>query len=380
MLSTILRPVALPPDLIGQPAPCDLFDARGTLLLRQGASISLRAETPHRPCTVFCAAEQAERISPADPIGRLREIGMALGQLADAAVQGGVVAAEDFRDLARCTYEVWQLDADVCLGYVRLVQFDRASVCHAIHAALLVAELATANGLPDHMVVEVMGAALTMNLASMGLHDDMADYVGAPDVTTREALDAHPGDSVALLVELGDFPANWLAAVAQHHENIDGSGYPLGLRRGEITLAARMLRIADVLAARLSSRRGRTPRHWGLYQARDVTHLIEHVFGADLGQLDPTLVRLVMSRLGTFPPGSLVRLSNGELAVVSRRRAGQGPTPRDVLSFIGTHGRPLETPRLRQIGPRDVRIQGYAHDELPRLPPYEWPQMWGYRH
>nr|MBL8457096.1 hypothetical protein [Zoogloeaceae bacterium] len=40
MLDSILRPVAVPPGLLGQPAPCDFFDVRGTLLLREGATIN----------------------------------------------------------------------------------------------------------------------------------------------------------------------------------------------------------------------------------------------------------------------------------------------------------------------------------------------------
>jgi hypothetical protein len=380
MLDSILRPVALPPALFGRPAPCDFFDARGTLLLRAGARISIDADEAPQRRRVFCEARQAERISPTHPIAQLRRIGGRLSSLARLAAAGEPLGVAEFAELARETFEVWSLDADACLGYVRLVQFDRPSVCQALRVALFAAEVAAANGLQHAATVNVIGAALTMNLADMALHDQMHDLSGSPDEDARKAIDAHPARTLALLERIGGFPRDWLDAVAQHHENIDGSGYPLGLRGAAIALPARMLRIADTLAARLSGRSRRPPRHWSLHQARDAQHLVRHVFGTDIEKFDLTLLRLLMARLGAFPPGSLVRLSNGELAVVSRRRPDPKAAPLDVFAFRGAHGRPLDEPRMRRIGPRDCKIQSYAHDELPRLPAYDWPQFWGYRH
>jgi HD-GYP domain-containing protein (c-di-GMP phosphodiesterase class II) len=380
MLDPVFRPVELPAHLIGRPAPCDFFDARGTLLLRAGAPIVPRREQAPQPRRMFCEARVAERISPVDPIVQLRAAGVTLAQLADQARGGVPPAAAELVALAQALHELWLLDADACIGYARLVQFERPSVRHALLTALFTAELAAANGLSRHGALAVIGAATTMNIASMDFHDEMHALAGRPDAAMREEIREHPQESANLLERCGALPQDWLDAVAQHHENFDGSGYPLGLKRGGIALGARMLRIADILAARLTGRKRRAPRHWGIHHARDAQHLVQHVFGPDLEQLDQTLVRLLMARLGPFPPGTLVRLDNGELAVVSRRRPDARTTPREVLAFLGSHGRPLETPRVRQIGPRECRIHSYAHDELPRLPPFAWQRMWGYQH
>jgi hypothetical protein len=125
-------------------------------------------------------------------------------------------------------------------------------------------------------------------------------------------------------------------------------------------------------------RRKRASRAWSLQQARDAQRLIRHVFGLDLEKLDQPLVRLLMARLGAFPPGSLVRLDNGELAVVGRRQSGAQAMPNEVLAFLGANGRLFETLRVRRIGLRECRIQGYVHDELSRLPAFDWQRIWGY--
>lgn len=381
MLDSILRPVSVPPGLLGQSAPCDFFDVRGTLLLREGATInhSIGATMPESR-RLYCRASQAPRVSSSHPMRTLRDVGEALSMLDELLIAGRMVESEAFFALAEETVAAWMLDPDACIGFARMVPFDRPSVCHAVMTALFAAEMGSANGLPRVEIVDLVGAALTMNLGSMRLHDDMFALGGVPDQDSRDALAVHPAHAERLLTRMGGFPERWRLAVAQHHENLDGSGYPLGLMRGEIILQGRMLRVADVLAARLRGRKRRAPQYWSIHQARDPGRLIQHVFGADLERLDQTLVRLLMGRLGSFPPGSVVRLSNGEMAIISRRANDANGMPREVLAFLDANGRPQDTPRARKIGPRDCRIQGYAHDDQPRLPAYDWQPLWGYLH
>ncbi|MBR0565528.1 HD domain-containing protein [Azoarcus sp. L1K30] len=379
MVDSILRPVALPPGLIGQPAPCDLFDVRGTLLLREGVEISPLMIAGYGERRLYCRATQAMRVSDAEPLKVLRDIGNALAMLDELLVGGQPVSADDFVSLATETYKTWMLDPDACIGFARMEQYDRPSVCHAVLAALFAAELAAAHGFSRQESITLIGAALTMNLGSLRLHDRMFAHAGQPDTEAREAIDAHPELAAQLLEKLGSLPETWLTAVRQHHEAFDGSGYPSGLSRTGISLHARMVRVADVLAARLRERKRRGPLFWSLHQARDPQRLLQHVFGPDLERLDHILARLLMGRLGSFPPGSVVRLSNGEMGIISRRSAEADGTPREVLAFLDTKGRPQHVPRPRRIGPRDCRIQGYAHDDQPRLPPYDWQSIWGYQ-
>jgi HD-GYP domain-containing protein (c-di-GMP phosphodiesterase class II) len=378
MFASTLRPVALPAHLIGRPAPCDIFDAKGTLLQSVGSPIAWRADRALHPPRIFCEASQADHISSANPIAQLRAAGQALAHLDVQIDCGGPVASADVLDLAREVHDLWHLDADACIGYARLIHFDRPSVGHAVLSALLAAELAAATGGTRQSIMDIIGAALTMNLGSMALHDRMFEMPDVPGHRVSANVCVHPIDAAGLLERIGGIPSDWVAAVAQHHENVDGSGYPCGLKRANITLPARMLRIADTLAAKMMGRKTRPPQHWNIQQTRDVPHLIQHVFGADLKRLDQLLVRQLMTRLSAFPPGSLVRLSSGELAVVNRRRSDRNAPPREAMVFIGTHGRLLEAPRARRIGTRDCRIHSYVEDELPKLPHYDWQRIWGY--
>lgn len=380
MLDTILRPVSLPSSLIGKPAPCDFFDARGTLLLREGGLINLTAGSADQGRRLFCRAAQAARVSNVDPLRTLHDVGECLSMLDELVAADRLVSAGEFIDLSRHCYEAWRLDPDACIGFARLARFDRPSVCHSVLVALFAAELGEAHGFGEAELIDLIGAALTMNLGSMRMHDTMNAQDGRLDADTREALAAHPAWAERLLGRIGGFSEAWLLAVAQHHENLDGSGYPLGLMRAEISLPGRMLRVADVLAARLQGRKRRTPQYWSLQKARDREQLIRHVFGEDLERLDHTLVRMLMGRLGAFPPGSLVRLSNGEMAIINRRQGESGGIPQSVLSVTDANGKVQAVPRARAIGSREHKIMGYAHDDQARIPTVDWQPLWGYRH
>jgi HD-GYP domain-containing protein (c-di-GMP phosphodiesterase class II) len=64
----------------------------------------------------------------------------------------------------------------------------------------------------------------------------------------------HAGAGVALLEELGGFDPLVLSLVHDHHERLDGSGYPRGLGRGEVSLEAQVLAVCDVYDALISPR------------------------------------------------------------------------------------------------------------------------------
>jgi hypothetical protein len=380
MSDAILRPVTLSPELVGQRAPCNFFDENNNLLLRHGGVINKAVLIRLGNRRLFCDARQAARISNDNPLRALANAGETLVMLDAMVVAGNKVDVETCVSLAETLYSSWLLDPDACIGFVRMAFPGSPSVCQVMLAALFIAELGNAHAFTRHELIDLIGAALLMNLGSMALHDQMADVAGALPEKMRSALIEHPIYAAEILLDIG-VPEVWSRAVSQHHENLDGSGYPSGFGKGIICLEARMLRVVDVFAARLRSRRGRGPQYWSIVHAKDLPSLTEYVFGSDLDSLDLSLARMLMGRLGTFPPGSLVRLSNGETGIVNRRAGMERDAtmlPREVLVFVDVHGRILSAPRVRRIGHNDHRIQGYAHDEQRHLPAYDWAKIWGY--
>lgn len=375
-LQTILRPMRLTADMLTQPSPCDLFNQRGLLLVRCGAPLAAMAlNTASGP--VYCRATDAALISDFDPALELRRICNALSRFDQRIQHNEQARGQELVQLACDLHQLWQIDADVLLGLARLQPYERPSIAHALHVALLAAELATAQGAATPQIIDIMGAALSMNLAGFTLHDQMFERRSAPDELEGKKIAQHPSASLRLLDHLGHFSMAWRNAVAAHHENVDGTGYPHALRGSQIPLAARMLRITDTFAARLSGRRGRLPVHWSLRASRSA--LTEQLFGHDLERMDRSLVALLNQRLGTFPPGSLVQLNTGELAVCSRRnRFDDDGQPMDVLAIRDLHGQVYAQPQRRRLHHGRYSLRRYANDEAMRLTAHDWSAVWGY--
>lgn len=119
---------------------------------------------------------------------------------------------------------------------------------HSRGVATLAAQAGTTLGLPATDVVMVRRAALVHDTGMIGVPSSVWDEPGEWSISQRERARTHPYLTermlarVPLLAQVGH-------CAALHHERLDGSGYPHGLRGGAISLPARILAAADVYNA-----------------------------------------------------------------------------------------------------------------------------------
>ena len=132
--------------------------------------------------------------------------------------------------------------------------------------------------------------------------------------------------------------------VAQHHERMDGSGYPKGLKGEEISIYGRMAAVADCFAAMISDR----PYAAALAPLDAIMELYK-LSGAKLHE---PLVEQLVQAIGAFPVGTMVELSSGEVAVVLTRNKARRMEPR-VLVLAGPDRQPLATPFERDLATTD---------------------------
>ncbi|MDM4767085.1 HD domain-containing phosphohydrolase [Pelomonas sp. SE-A7] len=205
-------------------------------------------------------------------------------------------------------------------------------VRHSLHAATACHAAARYLGWSGDEQRRAFQAALTMNVSMLDLQAKLASQVSPPTAMQREAIHEHPTRSAEMLGEAGVEDADWLAAVRQHHELPDGSGYPHGLR--EVAELAELLRFADVYTARLSSRANR-PAMSAMQAGREL-----HQMSAS-----SPLATALIKAFGIFPPGSLVKLASGELSLVVRN--GEKAHCPIVATLTDAHGEPRMKPLLR---------------------------------
>ena len=107
----------------------------------------------------------------------------------------------------------------------------------------------------------------------------------------------------------GDISDLVLSIIAQHHERIDGSGYPKALKDMEISEFARIAGIIDTYDAMVSNR----PHKESISPTQALKRLTEDK------SLDQALVSQFVTCMGVHPVGSIVRLKSGKLAIVSQQ-------------------------------------------------------------
>lgn len=216
----------------------------------------------------------------------------------------------------------------------------RYGVLHPLQTGILMCLVGRRKDWHEARVATGVRAALTMNISISALQTELAHQEGALTDEQRELIRQHPLASVAMLRQLGVTDNDWLTAVAQHHEQANGKGYPLGLT--EIGILADALRTCDVFGAKMSSRVGRR----GMLSPRAAAEIFRQ---RSAGYYGATIIGV----MGLYPPGCLVRVSTGESAVVLRRTqdpkcpevalltdAGDNALPQPVPCATGTaHGR-----------------------------------------
>ncbi|MCL6588957.1 MAG: HD-GYP domain-containing protein [Firmicutes bacterium] len=111
-----------------------------------------------------------------------------------------------------------------------------------------------------------------------------------------------------LLRQKDDINSEAALVAIQHHERMDGSGYPNGLKGPEIHEFAKIVAIADVYDALSTDR---------VYRKRWMPHqVIEYIRDKGKALFDPDFCKIFLENIAPFPIGSMVLLNNGEKAIV----------------------------------------------------------------
>jgi putative nucleotidyltransferase with HDIG domain len=129
---------------------------------------------------------------------------------------------------------------------------------HQMRTAKLARAIATHIGLPDDRVQAVFLSAVVHDIGKISIPQEFLSKPGKLNDLEMQLIRAHPRVSYQVLQGI-EFPWPIADIVLQHHEHMDGSGYPEGLMGDDICLEARILCVADVVEA-MSSHRPYRPK------------------------------------------------------------------------------------------------------------------------
>jgi putative nucleotidyltransferase with HDIG domain len=145
------------------------------------------------------------------------------------------------------------LDGSVSAMAMAVETRDPYTAGHQKRVADLACSLAEEMGLPAHVVEGIRMAGIVHDLGKIYVPAEILNRPGKLTTIERELIHTHPQVGFDILKGI-EFPWPIARIVLQHHERIDGSGYPQGLPESEILLEAKIIAVADVMEAMSSHR------------------------------------------------------------------------------------------------------------------------------
>ncbi|WP_203142259.1 HD-GYP domain-containing protein [Marinobacter mangrovi] len=197
-------------------------------------------------------------------------------------------------------------NAMACLGRIR--EKDNYLLEHSVNLSVLMSIFGKAMKHPHDVLHQTVVGALLHDIGKILTPDAILHKPGRLNTEEFEVMKQHAVHSHDILANTEGIGELTLLTAAQHHERMDGSGYPAGLKGNEISLYGRMVAIADVYDAITSNR----VYHKGMTPTQGLKKLME--WSGD--HLDPELVRQFIRCIGIYPVGSMVLLESGRLGVV----------------------------------------------------------------
>ena len=168
-----------------------------------------------------------------------------------------------------------------------LSEHDRLTRGHGERVRAYSALIGEQLGLDEIEISKLQWAGLIHDIGKLAIP---AEILNKPGRLTDEEFDivkTHPAEGMALVGPLGAWLGDWVLAVGEHHERWDGTGYPNRLAGTEISLAGRIVSVADVFDVITAARSYKQPR--SPHAARE--ELARHAGS----QFDPAIVRAFLN-------------------------------------------------------------------------------------
>lgn len=194
---------------------------------------------------------------------------------------------------------------------------------HAINVAILGIIMARIGG-HVNLSQDVAVGSLFKDLGMAVLSQEVLDKPGQLSPEELTTLKQHPDITAEIFKSKSEISAFAKVVIGQHHERLDGSGYPRGLRGEHIHQVAKIVAIADTYAAMISDRPYRKKHR--PYEA------IEYIMSSAGFEFDHTLVDIFTKCTVPYPIGTMVKLSGGEKGVVID--LGRGLSSRPIIRLF----------------------------------------------
>ncbi len=221
---------------------------------------------------------------------------------------GGNLQIDVIEDQMATVVEGVSNNTDAYLLLTKLKGKDDYTYHHMISCSILATALGKELGLSKGELEELAIGILLFDIGKMKLPLSILTKKEKLNDEELQLIKNHVTDSVALLSKTKGVSSSTMAIAQDHHERYDGSGYPKGKKETQISLYASIAGLVDCYHAMTSER----------VFAKGIKHaeVVNQLYSRRNVDFKEELVEHFIQCLGSYPAGTLVELSTGEVCVV----------------------------------------------------------------
>ncbi|MBF0380197.1 MAG: HDIG domain-containing protein [Magnetococcales bacterium] len=209
------------------------------------------------------------------------------------------VKHEKIADSSALLHDSFKRNTSALLALSLLEDNDDSVVVHSVNVATYLIAFCKIMGFDDQT---------TVNVAMGGMLHDVGKCRG--DSESLDPESKHVLDGLEILEIIPGFPKEAIIIAAQHHERVDGSGFPNKLLGSEIHVLGQMAGIANLFDTLTSQRANQ--------DMMPPNVALRELLGKGGGEFDGELIQKFIKAVGIHPVGTTVELKDGSVAIVAK--------------------------------------------------------------
>jgi putative nucleotidyltransferase with HDIG domain len=236
-------------------------------------------------------------------------------------------------------------EPDVYLRLGQIKEHCQSTYLHSINVSVLMTGFAAALGYSKAKIVEAGISGILHDIGKVKIPESLLKKDGALTRQEMDLIRQHPAMGIEIIKASSQkIPESSLKVIMQHHERINGSGYPRRLKSKQIDEMAIICTLADVYDSLTSGTDYRKP-----CLPQEALALI---FQGSDEEYPRELVEHFTKMLGIYPVGSFVKLATGEMGIVIKINRTSLLTPQ-VMVLFDNNGERVQIPYVKNLAVSD---------------------------
>lgn len=231
-------------------------------------------------------------------------------------------------------------NCNVLVGMTDLKSYDEYSYQHSVSVCVLAVLMGITYGYNRSQLQTLGTGAILHDIGKVNVPVDILNKTGSLTEEDFSIIQQHPWDGFKIIKDSGEIALLSAHVALQHHERIDGKGYPRALTGQSIHEYGQITAVADMFDALTSDRPYRCA-----YNNQEAIAIIEEARGIHLAS---EYIDLLITHINLYPPGTVVLLTTKDTAIITKENH-KDPTRPEVKLLFNAQQQPYDIYRVIEL-------------------------------